>query len=95
MDSDPERVVKNARRYFGMDVPIYISTRPKKKFMIQRPDGKFIHFGEKGYQDFTAHLDKTRQLNYTNRASNIKGDWRDDPFSPNNLSLAILWEYGI
>lgn len=33
MDSDIQRVVQNARRYFGMDVPIYISTRPKKKFM--------------------------------------------------------------
>jgi len=93
MDSDIQRVLENARRYIGKDIPIYKSTRPKKKFMIQRPDGKWVHFGEKGADDYTAHRDKLRRLNYINRASNIKGNWRDDPYSPNNLALAILWEY--
>jgi len=93
MDSDIQRVLENAHRYFGKNIPIYKSTRPKKKFMIQRPDGKWIHFGEKGYTDYTYHRNEIRRQNYINRASNIKGNWKDDPYSPNNLSLAILWEY--
>lgn len=92
MDSDPERVVRNARRYFGRSVPLYKSTRPTKKFMVQRPDGKFIHFGQAGAEDYTFHQNEVRRQNYINRASNIKGNWKNDPYSPNNLSLAILWE---
>ena len=93
MYSNPERVLRNAKRYLGKDVILCLSTRPTKKYMIQRPDGKWVHFGEKGADDYTAHRDELRRLNYINRASNIKGNWRDNPYSPNNLSLAILWEY--
>jgi len=92
MDSDPERVLRNAKEYFGKDVPIYKSTRPTKKYMIQRPDLRWVHFGEKGYQDYTAHRNKTRRQNYINRAMNIRGKWKDDMYSPNMLSINLLWQ---
>lgn len=91
--SDPERVLHNARLYFGRDIPIYRSTRSTKKFMVQRPDGKWVHFGQQGAEDYTFHRNETRRLNYIKRASNIKGNWKDDPYSPNMLSLHLLWEF--
>lgn len=35
------------------------STRKDKKLMVEI-DGKKIHFGQKGYEDFTTHKDKER-----------------------------------
>jgi len=90
--SDIKRVEKNARRYFGKKVPIYLSSRKDKKFSVERPDGKMVSFGQQGYEDFTKHQDKERQQRYLARALKIKGDWRDDPFSPNNLSIHLLWQ---
>jgi hypothetical protein len=89
--SDPERVRKNLNKYLGKDIPLYISTRKTKKYALQRPDGKFIHFGQMGYEDHTKHQNDIRRINYLNRATNIKGNWRDDPYSPNNLSINLLW----
>ena len=59
--------------------------------MVQNPDNKWIHFGQMGFQDYTKHKDKIRRKNYRLRASNIKGNWITDPYSPNNLSLFLLW----
>jgi 2-phospho-L-lactate transferase/gluconeogenesis factor (CofD/UPF0052 family) len=93
--SDPIRVMQNAKKYFKKDVPLYPSTRKNKKWMVQRPDGIWVHFGQLGAEDYTFHQNEIRRQNYLNRALNIKGNWRDDPYSANNLSLAILWSHGI
>ena len=62
--------------------------------MILNPEtNKFVHFGALSYHDFTSHLDKERQKRYISRATNIKGNWKNDKFSPNNLSLYLLWNY--
>ncbi len=44
------------------------------------------------YADYTKHKDKKRRLNYLKRASNIKGNWSQNPFSPNMLSIILLWD---
>jgi hypothetical protein len=44
-----------------------------------------------GFEDFLKHADPVRRMNYLNRSSKIKGDWKSDPYSPNNLSMRILW----
>jgi len=44
-----------------------------------------------GYEDYTKHKDETRRLNYLLRASNIKGNWINNPYSPNFLSINLLW----
>ena len=90
--SDPYIVFKNAKHIFGDDVLIYISTRKNKKYMIWNPEKQiWVHFGAMGYEDYTYHKNKLRRMSYRLRASNIKGDWRDDEYSPNNLSINLLW----
>lgn len=85
-------VKQNAINYLGKDVDIQKSTRQSKKYMVLNPETKkYIHFGDKNYQDFTEHRDKQRQKAYLSRATNIKGDWKSNKYSPNNLSINILW----
>ena len=60
--------------------------------MIQdKNTGKMVHFGQLGYEDFTKHKDKERRQRYLKRATNMRGNWKDNPYSPNNLSINILW----
>lgn len=89
--SNPSKVAQNSIDYFGKHIPIYISSQPAKKYMVQKPDGKLVHFGQMGYSDFTKHLDKTRQSNYLKRAMKIRGNWFNDLYSPNSLSIHLLW----
>ena len=85
------QVLKNAKSYLGNDVIILPSTRKNKKFMIMNPDNKYVHFGDSRYEDFTKHQDLERLKNYLSRASKIKGNWKKDKYSPNNLSINLLW----
>ena len=100
--SDYETVLKRAKHYYGNDTILLASTRATKKYMIYNPNNnKFVHFGGMGYLDYT----KCRQLydletanlhrnRYLNRALNIKNeDWRNNPYSPNFLSILLLWDY--
>ena len=86
------QVLKNAKSYLGNDVIILPSTRKNKKFLIMNPENKYVHFGDKRYEDFTQHKNKDRQQNYLKRSSNIKGNWKNNKYSPNNLSMNILWK---
>jgi hypothetical protein len=87
------QVLKNAKSYLGNDVIILPSTRKNKKLMIINPYNKYVHFGDKRYKDFTQdNKNKDRQQNYLKRSSNIKGNWKNNKYSPNNLSMNILWK---
>jgi hypothetical protein len=90
--SNPQKVLKRLCKYLpGVD--LYLSTRKGKKYMIQNSQGGWIHFGDMNYADYTRHKDDVRRINYIQRATNIKGDWKDDKYSPNNLALHLLWDY--
>lgn len=92
--SDPIQAQKNLNKYLGKDKILYKSTRPSKKYMVYDDyDNKYIHFGsmKPPYEDFLKHQNKKRQSNYISRASNIKGNWKDNEYSSNNLSINILW----
>lgn len=90
-NSDILKVLENTYKYLG-NTNIYISSRKDKKFMVLHPDTlKYIHFGSINYQDYTKHKDKKRKDRYLKRARNIKGEWKNDKYSPNNLSINILW----
>jgi Family of unknown function (DUF5754) len=91
MYSNPIAVKKNIDKWLGYDVPLYISSKEDKKYMIQNPDGKWIHFGQMGYEDFTKHNDPIRRQRYLNRATKIRGLWQYDPYSSNNLAIHGLW----
>lgn len=87
--SDPNEVDRRAMKEYGR--PTYLSTRKYKKYMIKDDMGKWRHFGDIRYEDATRHKDISRIINYWHRMSKIKGDWKNDKFSPNMLSLTLLW----
>lgn len=92
--SNPEKVLENARYYFNdPNIKIYISSHKKSKYSIYDPiNDKMVHFGHIDYKDYTRHQDKQRQQNYLLRASNMKGNWKNNPYSRNNLSIHLLWQ---
>lgn len=59
------------------------STRIEKKWMIITPNGKKIHFGQKGYFDYTQHGDLDRKKQYLLRHISAE-DWT-------NLNTAGSW----
>ena len=89
--SNFKTVNDNAKRLYGKEV--FLSTRKNKKYMIKNDNNKFVHFGQllPPYEDFTKHKDKKRQESYLKRASNIRGDWKENIYSPNMLSIVLLW----
>lgn len=89
--SNPTEVYRRARKYLGKTVKIGLSTKKDKKYMVITPDGKIVHFGQMGYEDFTKHKNKTRRKNYLTRATRIKGDWKENKYSANNLAIRLLW----
>lgn len=90
--SDPITAQRMAFKYLGKTAKIYPSNRPEKKYQIFDPkNNKWIHFGQIGYEDYTKHLDKKRRKNYLNRTKYMRGNWKDNKYSANNLSRNILW----
>ena len=77
-------------KYFGKPTKLYISDKPSKKYYIMHGDKK-VYFGAMGYEDYTKHKDEARRASYRRRAENIKGNWKSDKYSPNNLAINILW----
>jgi hypothetical protein len=99
--SDFETVLNKAKHYYGENVILKQSTRKTKKYMIYNPiTSKFIHFGAMGYLDYTKYEQiydiKTaneHRSRYLKRALKIKGDWMNNPYSPNYLSMLLLWNF--
>jgi hypothetical protein len=108
LDIEPEwylRIVRELAEEHGYS-PYHLSfsDRIDKKLML-RHKGRTIHFGASPYQDYIllnfqaqAGLISERQCEevrerYLKRATRIKGSWTEDPFSPNYLSMRILWAY--
>jgi hypothetical protein len=89
--SNPPEVYRLASKYLGKKAKIGLSTKKNKKYMVTTPEGKIVHFGQMGYEDFTKHKNKTRRKNYLTRSRKIKGNWKSDKYSPNNLSIHLLW----
>ena len=89
--SNPLTAQKQAFKIYGPTAILYRSGTKNKKYAIKSPNGKIVNFGQMGYEDFTKHNDPVRKIRYLNRSSKIKGDWKDDPYSPNNLSMRLLW----
>jgi hypothetical protein len=93
--TNPSQAQKMAYRYLGKTAKIYPSKNVNKKFRIcdtKYPHhGKWINFGQMGYEDYTKHHDKSRRKSYLRRSGKIRGDWKRNKYSPNNLSRNILW----
>ena len=57
--------------------------------MAQFPSGKVVHFGAKGYTDYTINKDSAIKNQYIARHS-VNEDWKD-PETPGFLSRWLLW----
>jgi hypothetical protein len=89
--SNPEKVQENADNYFNVKIKIKESDKKNKKYKLITKDGKLVHFGDIRYKDYTKTGDDDKKKSYISRASNIKGEWKNNKFSPNNLAINLLW----
>jgi hypothetical protein len=84
--SDPIVVRANADKYIG-DIPVYLSTRKDKKYMIKH-NNKWVHFGQMLFKDYTLTKNEKKKINFQKR--NHK--WKDQPkYTPAWLSYNLLW----
>jgi Family of unknown function (DUF5754) len=67
------------------------SERKGKKLMAIFSDGRVVHFGAAGYEDYTIHRDPARKARYISRHAR-REDWKD-PTTPGCLSRFLLWEH--
>lgn len=94
--SNPDEVKRRFEKYRGTaKATIEPSPRPDKKYMIRVAAvggvrGRVVHIGST-LADFTKHANEAKRQSYLARSAGIKGDWRDDKWSPNNLSRALMW----
>lgn len=86
--SNPGIVYKKAHDMFGPHVIIKPSTRKSKKYMLLKPDGKWVHFGQYGMEDYTKHKNLTRRVAF--RLRNHQWAYQDI-LSPAFLSYWLLW----
>ena len=90
--SNPIKAQKMAYKYLGKTAKLYPANNPNKKYKIYDPkNNKWINFGQIGYEDFTKHKDKVRRKNYLTRTKGMRGNWKKNRYSANNLSRNILW----
>ena len=61
-------------------------------YFIIDDNGNKVHFGAMGMEDYTYHHDEIRRDNYLKRSAGIRGYWKVNPFSKNNLSRNLLWD---
>lgn len=91
--SNPSIVMRNATSYLGKDnFELFVSNTLVHKYTIlNKENGKKINFGNINYEDYTKHGDDIRRNSYLARSGKIKGDWKGNKWSPNNLSRNLLW----
>lgn len=88
--SNPDLVAKMGDKYIPK-TPIYVSTRKDKKYMVETPDGKWIHFGQMGYKDGTLKDNDREQRR--NRFLHRNAKWSEaNIFTPAYLSYYLLWK---
>jgi hypothetical protein len=103
----PERylqIVRDIATEQGYDGrALEFSDNDEHKLMIYDDNGTPRRFGRVGYGDFIiwsikesrgdvpkGFAEQKRRV-FNKSHSKIKGDWKSDKFSPNNLALKILW----
>lgn len=90
--SNPEIAQDRAFKLLGKKAVLYKSFKKNKKYMIIDPlTNHWVHFGQLPYEDYLHHMNEDRRNRYLTRSAKIKGNWKDNPYSANNLSRNILW----
>ena len=75
-------ISKKLIRRYSNPTEVY---RRAKKYL-----GKTVKIGLSTKKD-TKHKNKTRRKNYLTRSRKIKGDWKNNKYSANNLAIHLLW----
>lgn len=104
---DPEQYLKEAQRKAtkaGLPAKsLRFANDGVHKLAMKTSGGKTVKFGRVGYGDYLiwGHLEagrkvptgtaETKKNTFRRSHSAIKGDWAEDPFSPNSLALSVLW----
>lgn len=98
------KTIRKKAKAVGYDPSsIRFATDSKHKLEIETPAGRIVRFGRVGYADFLIwlflekrgevdagfSLEKRRTFHASH--SKIKGNWKSNDFSPNNLALRLLW----
>ena len=90
--SNPRVAQHMAYKYLGKTAKLYPARNPAKKYSIFDPiNKKWVNFGQLGYEDYTKHHDKKRRKNYLTRTKSMRGNWKNNKYSANNISREILW----
>jgi hypothetical protein len=103
---DDEYYLNVAKSYAGLHgyEPKYLSLATDNKHKLRYKHGnKHIQFGStnnldyiiltflEGIDELTEDVAFSRRHQYLKRSEGIKGDWKEDKFSPNNLARKIIW----
>jgi hypothetical protein len=94
--SDPAEVKRRFEKYRGSaKATIEPSPRADKKYLVRvaaadGQRGRAVHIGST-MEDYTKHADEARRKSYLARATAIRGDWKSDKWSANNLAIHLLW----
>ena len=68
------------------------SNKKGKKWMVTLPNGKSVHYGAKGYEDYTIHNDLERKKRYLKRHGGMNQDWTKKGINtPGYWSRWHLW----
>ena len=85
------------RTFPGYNKPTSSWNKNKKKAVLvkQGDKVKVVHYGHKGYEDYTQHKDKKRRKNYLTRSAGIRDKdgnlTKDNKFSSNYWARRDLW----
>lgn len=85
------------KRFPGYNKPIASDRKGKKKMVLAKKGDKvkLIHFGQKGYSDFTKHKNEARRKNYLARSGGIRDKSGNltskDKLSANYWARKKLW----
>ena len=73
-----------------MQIVISPSNKTDKKYEARIDGKKSIHFGAKGYEDFTIHKDTERKERYLQRHRGMGEDW-NNPLTAAFYATNLLW----
>ena len=103
---DSKKYLKEARlnaKHYGLNPKYLHFSDDEKHKLVYEEREKPIYFGRNGYNDYILYriyeskglvpkdTAMEKRFNYLARATKIKGKWKDDPVSKNNLAINILW----
>jgi hypothetical protein len=91
------RDVRGLAKKAGYDPKALDFSQGATKLFYTTPSGKKVAFGATANGDYLywkqakPEIAEAKRRGYLARATKIKGDWKSDKYSKNNLAIRILW----